>query len=316
MASPQARKPKRPQAPRQQPAASSGAKRWLPLVAGAAIVVVAVVAVVAFAVPRSTSTDTKTISASAAAGLPDTSDYHSLLVAPNSPNTLLLGTHQGIYRSTDAGRHWAGYRLGGQDAMSLARPDPGGPVWMAGHDVFAKSTDGGDNWQSLAPSSFPSLDLHAFAADPRNSTTVYAAVAGQGLYRSDDGAATFERVSAEVGGSVMALALTAGGRILAGDMQRGLLMSADAGKTWKQVLDAQLAGLAISLSSPKRILAAGPGIFRSLDGGTHWSQVARLDAGVGAIAWSPSDPRFAYAVGFDRVLYRSRDGGASWAPVV
>ena len=311
MATTKARKPQRPQAPRAKPPAPNTRKRWLPLVTGAVIVVVAVAA---FAVQRSTSTSTPTSSSSS--GLPSTSDYHSLLVAPNDPNTLLLGTHQGIYRSTDAGGHWAGYRLGGQDAMSLARPGRGGPIWMAGHDVFAKSTDGGESWLPLRPASLPSLDLHAFAADPRTPTTVYAAVAGQGLYRSADGAATFEQISAEVGGSVMALAVTARGRILAGDMQRGLLASTDVGKTWEQVLDAQLAGLAISPSNPQRILAAGPGIFRSSDGGAHWSQVARLGAGVGPIAWSPSNPRLAYAVGFDRVLYRSIDGGANWAPVV
>lgn len=311
MAPTKARKPKGPQAPRPAPAAPNTRKRWLPLVAGALFVVVAVVA---FAIQRSNSTSTPTTSSGS--GLPNTSDYHSLLVAPNDPGTLLLGTHQGIYRSTDGGRHWSGYRLGGQDAMSLARPSRGGTMWMAGHDVFAKSTDGGDNWQPLQPASLPSLDLHAFAADLHNLKTVYAAVAGRGLYRSADGAATFAQVSAEVGGSVMALAVTARGRILAGDMQRGLIASNDAGKTWEQVLDAQLAGLSINPSNPQRILAAGPGIFRSVDGGAHWSQVMRLDAGVGPVAWSPSNPRLAYAVGFDRVLYRSIDGGANWAPVV
>jgi len=36
-------------------------------------------------------------------GLPAASDYHSLLVDPDDPNDLLLGTHDGLYRSTDGG---------------------------------------------------------------------------------------------------------------------------------------------------------------------------------------------------------------------
>jgi len=40
----------------------------------------------------------------AAAAIPKASDYHSLLVLPSDPNTLLLGTHTGLYRSTDGGR--------------------------------------------------------------------------------------------------------------------------------------------------------------------------------------------------------------------
>jgi photosystem II stability/assembly factor-like uncharacterized protein len=309
MASTKARNPKIPQAPRQKTLASSIQKRWLPYAVGAAVVVVAVVV---FAVQGNTTTGT----APTSAGLPSTSDYHSLLVAADDPNALLLGTHQGIYRSADGGRHWAAYRLGGQDAMNLARPISNGTIWMAGHQVFAKSTDGGNHWQPLQPASLPSLDLHGFAVDPRNPKTVYAAVAGVGLYRSDDSAVTFKQVSLDVGGNVMALGVTPRGEILAGDMQRGLLASRDRGKTWKKVLNAQLAGLAINPSNPQQILAAGPGIFRSVDGGSHWAQVARIAAGAGPVTWSVSNPRLAFAVGFDRVLYRSTDSGAHWAPVV
>lgn len=43
---------------------------------------------------------------SASAGLPDTPDYHSLLVDPNDPQKLVLGTHGGLYASSDGGRHW------------------------------------------------------------------------------------------------------------------------------------------------------------------------------------------------------------------
>jgi photosystem II stability/assembly factor-like uncharacterized protein len=283
-------------------------KRWLPYAVGAAVVVTAVAVLVA---QRNATTG----SAPTSAGLPSTSDYHSLLVAQSDPDSLLLGTHQGIYRSADGGRHWRTYRLDGQDAMNLARPSGNGTIWMAGHQVFSKSTDGGDHWQALRPASLPSLDLHGFAVDPRNPMTVYAAVAGVGLYRSDDGAVTFKQVSVNVGGSVMALGVTPRGEILAGDMQRGLLASRDSGKTWTTVLNAELAGLAINPSNPQQILATGPGIFRSTDSGNHWARVARIDAGAGPVAWSPSNPRIAFAVGFDRVLYRSTDGGASWAPV-
>ena len=249
------------------------------------------------------------------AGLPNTPDYHSLLVSPSDPDELFLGTHQGIYRSTDAGRHWASYALTGKDAMSLARP-PGQTVWTAGHNVFAKSRDGGKSWQSFAPESLPSLDIHAFAVDPRNPTTLYAAIAGKGLFRSLDGSGTFAQVSGEVGGAVMSLAVKPTGEVLAGDMQRGLVASRNGGQSWRTVLDAAVLGLAVNPRDSQLILAAGgPGVFRSNDGGSHWSQQLALERGCGPIAWAPSDPRRAYAVGFDRILYRSSDGGTTWAPV-
>lgn len=199
--------------------------------------------------------------------------------------------------------------------MTLARPGGSGTIWLAGHDVFARSDDGGARWRALNPRSLPSLDLHGFAVDPRKRSNLYAAVAGTGLFRSTNSGATFTQVSTAVGGMVMALAVTPTGEILAGDMQRGLLASRDGGRTWRRVLKAQLAGIAVNLRQPRTVLATGPGILRSTDGGAHWSRVARIDAGAGPVAWSLSDPRIAYAVGFDRVLYTTMDGGANWAAV-
>lgn len=249
-----------------------------------------------------------------AGGLPETSDYHSLLVSASNPDDLRLGTHQGIYRSTDGGRSWRAEALAGQDAMNLARASGNAAVWMAGHNVFAKSTDGGDTWQPLSPPTLPSLDLHGFAVDPRKPSILYAAVAGVGLFRSINAGESFAPVS-RVGGAVMALAVTSSGRVLAGDMDRGLLGSSDGGRTWREVLNVRLMGLAINPDRPDVILAAGPGILRSVDGGRHWAQTLELPDGAGPVAWSPSNPDVAFVVGFDRQLYRTADGGVTWKAV-
>lgn len=295
--------------PIQQPEPRSAAQRpWWQYAAAAgglaAVVVVVVLALTVFG---------RGGGESSAAGLPHTPDYHSLLVSPTDPERLTLGTHNGLYVSSDGGRHWRFAALSGDDAMSLARPT-GKTVWLAGHQVFKRSRDGGATWNDVRPSGLPGLDIHGFAVDPRDPSTLYAAIAGQGLYRSRDGGGSFVLVSRSVGGSVMALAVTPDGRILAGDMQRGLLASRD-GKRWVQTLRAQLMGLAINPSNPSRLLATGAGIALSTDGGRSWRSVLDLAAGAGPVAWSTSNPRLAYAVGFDRVLYRSGDGGESWQPV-
>lgn len=250
----------------------------------------------------------------ASAGLPNTPDYHSLLVSPSNPRKLVLGTHYGLYGSSDGGRHWRFDALSGDDAMNLARP-PGETVWLAGHLVFKKSSDGGRTWSDVRPSGLPSLDIHGFAVDPRNPGTLYAAVAGQGLYRSRDGGRSFSLASKQVGGSVMALAVLPDERVLAGDMQRGLLESRDGGRAWRQRLRVQLMGLAVNPSNPRRILATGQGIALSTDGGLNWRSVLDLREGAGPVSWSPSNPKLAYVVGFDHSLYRSTDGGASWQSV-
>ena len=276
----------------------------------AATLIAAVIGAVAAVVATQGDGGGSTVSA----GLPNTPDYHSLLVNPTNPRKLVLGTHVGLYVSSDGGSHWRFDALSGHDAMNLARPD-GDTIWLAGHEVFKKSSDRGATWRDVHPAGLPSLDIHGFAVDPRNPNTLYAAVAGQGLYRSRDGGRSFSLASDQVGGNVMALAVLPDRRILAGDMQRGLLESSDGGANWKRTLREQLMGLAVNPSDPKRLLAAGPGIALSTDGGRSWRSVLDLADGVGPVAWSQSDPNLAYAVAFNRTLYRSLDRGKSWGAV-
>ena len=248
-------------------------------------------------------------------GLPRTPDYHSLLVDTRQSDRLTLGTHDGLFRSTDGGRTWARAELRGDDAMNLARAG-GSTLWAAGHNVLARSTDGGATWAGMHPTGLPSLDVHGFAVDPARALTVYAAVAGQGLYRSTDGGRTFALRSRDVGPGVMALAVLTDGRVLAGDLQRQeIVESRDGGTTWKAVVGASIMGLAVEPSGGSRILAAGPGVLLSKNGGKTWRQVLQIERGAGPIAWAPADPRRAYVVGFDRVLYTTEDAGATWHAV-
>jgi photosystem II stability/assembly factor-like uncharacterized protein len=281
------------------------------LAAVAAALIALVAVAVGVAVTRGSGDEQQ---APAAGGLPETSDYHSLLVSPTNPNELVLGTHQGLYRSTDSGRSWEFAGLGGKDAMNLAQP-AGSTVWTAGHNVLAKSTDGGRAWADVRPDGLPGLDVHGFAVDPKKPNVLYGAVANQGLYRSTDGGGSFALVSREVGPAVMALAITRDGRILAGDMQQGLLESADGGRRWTARLRAGVMGIAINPRDPQRLLATEKGIFLSRDGGRSWEQMLSFPEGMGPVAWSPRQRNVAYVVGYTRTLYKTSDGGESWQPV-
>jgi photosystem II stability/assembly factor-like uncharacterized protein len=247
-------------------------------------------------------------------GLPHTPDYHALLVSPNDARHIVLGTHAGLYESSDGGRRWRTGELAGEDAMNLVRTGTG-TVWAAGHNVLFRSTDDGRSWAEARPSGLPGLDLHGFAADPRDAGTLYAAVAGEGLYRSTDGGLTFELVSEDVGPNVFGLAITPAGRILAADPKRGVYASDDGGRTWTVVLKEPAIGVAVSPSRPRSVLATGSGIFLSGDGGTRWRRVFTVEGGAGPVAWAPSDPRVAYAIGGERLLFRSTDAGRSWRAV-
>ncbi|HEY4621129.1 MAG TPA: YCF48-related protein [Gaiellaceae bacterium] len=249
-----------------------------------------------------------------ATGLPHTPDYHALLVSPTDARRIVLGTHAGLYESSDGGRTWRPGQLAGNDAMNLVRTGSG-VEWAAGHNVLFQSADGGGTWEEVRPDRLPGLDLHGFAVDSSDGKTLYAAVAGEGLYRSTDGGRTFSLVSKDVGGSVFGLAVLPTGRILAADSDRGVLASDDGGQSWDTVLRAPIVGLAVNPAEPSVVLAAGAAVHLSRDGGRTWRKVFVLAQGGGPVTWAPSAPKVAYLIGYDRVLYRTESGGRSWRAV-
>ena len=274
-----------------------------------------VAALGAFLAAREQATGGGEAVAPPARGLPHTPDYHSLLVDADDPDGLLLGTHVGVYRSTDGGATWRFLALEGRDAMHFAR-DEDGKLWVAGHHVLATSTDGGRTWRDLEPEGLPHLDIHGFAVDQVNPF-VYAAVAGEGLYRSNDGGKTFRLISRDIGPDVYALVVTRTGEVWAADGEAGVLLNSDGdGREWTDALEMPTAGLATNWEGrPRRILAAGTDLRLLTYPKGEWETVLEVEEGLGPVAFAPSEPAVAYAVGFDRALYRSGDGGRTWDAV-
>ena len=241
--------------------------------------------------------------------LPKVSDYHALLISPVNPQVILLGTHNGVYRTDDGGKTWRASGLQGQDAMNLVRV--GKTVFLAGHNIFGASTDGGKSWRTWPPKGLPSLDVHGLAADPRNGD-LYAQIAGTGLYRSSDGGQTFKLFSKQLNGGMMPLTITRTGSFVVGDMSRGIFVSKN-GRRWLNTARGMVMGVAANPVNSK-ILAVGGGIIISTNG-ANWKLANRSRVMFGAVAWSPSRANEAYAAAADGSLWHSVTGGAHWSRV-
>lgn len=117
--------------------------------------------------------------------------------------------------------------------------------------------------------------------------------------------------------------------------KRDLLMSRDAGRSWKSlsnVLPSQMSALAVNPNNVQEMYAGaeGMGLYKSTDGGEHWSAInsgIELTPGARttttAIAIDPSNSNVIYIargiwLGTTRVefkplgMYYSRDGGRTW----
>ena len=145
------------------------------------------------------------------------------------------------------------------------------------------------------------------------------------------------------GGRVLAVAGVVGQpqHFYFGAVNGGVWETQDAGRTWQPIFDDQPVGsigaIAVAPSDPKVIyvgsgeadmrsdIAQGDGMYRSGDGGKHWTKIGLSDSQqIGKILVDPRDSNteFVAALGHpygpnaQRGVFRSRDGGAHWERVL
>jgi photosystem II stability/assembly factor-like uncharacterized protein len=246
----------------------------------------------------------------------DAPDVHSLLIDPSDPQRVLFGSHLGTMESRDGGFTWEVGSLRGADAMMMSvSQNDAAALYVAGHDVFLMSRDRGETWARVEHN-LPGTDLHAFAQDPVNPQRLYAYVAGDRIYASTDGGATWAALPSQP--SNQPLALASNGTTLFAATPTGIETSSTTGDDfeWTQLASQPNAGamsLAISATNPELIYAGTPsGVAKSDDLGRTWESLGPHNVPALALAVAPSDP--------DRVLfvtplgdvYRSDDGGDTW----
>jgi photosystem II stability/assembly factor-like uncharacterized protein len=239
---------------------------------------------------------------------------------PSEPNVFYIGAVDGgVWKTDDYGRTWHPIfnhePTGSIGALFVAPSDPNivyaasgeglhRPDLSVGNGIY-KSTDAGKTWVHLGLRD--GQQIPELAVDPHNPNRVFAAVAGH-PYGPNEG--------------------------------RGIFRSTDGGQTWEKVLykDEYTGGddVLIDPSNPQIVYATmwqaqegpwengsweGPngGIFKSTDGGSRWTKLTNglpADTNQAHIAISLSNSQILFAsVAFGRSvqLYKSEDGGQSWA---
>ena len=168
-----------------------------------------------------------------ALGLDQTQVIGKIWVHPSDANTVLVGAvghffgpnaERGVFRSTDGGKSWSHVlKINDDTGVVDITADPANPdvlfaaAWQArqypwqsyftqvsgpGSGLY-KSTDGGKSWSRMQPQGWPAGDLGRISLAPVRTATglrLYATISvpqAGGLYRSDDGGASWQRVNAE-----------------------------------------------------------------------------------------------------------------------
>ncbi len=242
----------------------------------------------------------------------------------SSPMVFYFGACAGgVWKTTDGGAYWQNisdgyFKTAAVGAIAVSESDPNviyagmGETAIRGDvshgDGVYKSTDGGKTWSHLG------LDDTRYIArvriHPQNPDWVYVAALGhvygpnamRGVYRSQDGGASWERVlfRSENAGAIDLCMDPTNPRILyaalwqtrrtpwdlsSGGPDSGLYKSTDGGDTWTELTQNPgmpsglrgKAGIAVSPAMPERVWAImeaeDGGLFRSDDGGETWKNI-------------------------------------------
>ena len=121
---------------------------------------------------------------------------NSVVTDPVRPGTVYAGTTNGLFRTTDGGGSWQRIEKGLADNyISVLAIDPTNPaiLYAGTRKGVHKTTDSGDSWME-ATKGLTTLNIRALALSPLNPQTVFAGTNGSGLFRSIDGAQTWQHV--------------------------------------------------------------------------------------------------------------------------
>jgi photosystem II stability/assembly factor-like uncharacterized protein len=249
----------------------------------------------------------------------------SLLADPSQPATVIAGTSDGFYRSTDHGATWHPVPGADDRTYSLSAGNFGNiaTLYSASRSSgILASTNHGASWSRL-DQNLADVNPEAFALD--SSTGVAYATnhteGSAGVERSVNAGVTWSSATNGYAAQyVPAVAFDpqSSKNVLAATYGNGIFRSADAGGTWARTsVPAYFLALLFDRLNPSVAYAVGNvGVLKSVNGGQSWDLI---NNGLGAFpefqALAQSGTGSVLLTGdHTGALYRSTDGGGSWHP--
>jgi photosystem II stability/assembly factor-like uncharacterized protein len=258
----------------------------------------------------------------------------------------------GVHRSSDGGRSWRQVLSGVAYSVAMHPDDPNQVYAGLEPANVMRTTDGGRHWSQFGDlKTLPESEHWTFPHPPHlahvralalaldRPDTVYAGIEVGGFVRTDDAGRHWVAVSEGLHPDIHGLALHPDGQHIYAATGDGFHRSANRGDSWERSsrgIDRQYArAVTTFMEQPEVLLLSGApdppsawqrpgqarmGIYRSDNGGTHWSPVAKglpdpLEGEVDRFAHHPGRPgRVWFGTGTGNV-FESVDFGNSWGQI-
>lgn len=172
--------------------------------------------------------------------------YQEIVIDPSNPE-IVYAVPGGIVKSADGGKTWQNKSNGifidfetNVLCLVLDPVDPNvlyaGTGGFHGGDLY-KTTDGGENWFSIASNDTIPESKTAITVDPSNHNTVYVGISAGLLFRSTDAGGSWTQIDlGVVGRRIFDICVdwTDSQQILVGLNLIGIWKSDDGGNTWQE----------------------------------------------------------------------------------
>lgn len=211
-----------------------------------------------------------------------------IIIHPEDKRKIFIATPYGVFKSIDAGWNWEEKNRGIRpeetgttsstfvSSILIDRKNPR-RILIGTENGIYESLNEGEQWKELA---LIGIGIRTIVQSPHNPDVILAGTEDNGIFRSNDGGRTWEKVNIGLKGlTIYTIAFdpTNSKIIYAGGYKTGVCRSNDEGKSW----------------------------FCSEEGLNGFNSIH-------SIAVHPENPNFIVAGTIDGGVYISRDGGKTW----
>ena len=248
----------------------------------------------------------------------------ALAVSPQNPQTLFVGTPNGLFHSSDRGKTWIQLHDGLKDddirALVISPEDPQKIYAGTSQGVFL-SENGGLNWTDWfeESSGLRFTDINDLVMHPENPEILFAATPGGLFISRDEGdtwESTFEGDQHQDSANILFIRFSSKFKSIYLGTASGILKSLDEGQTWIrkwQGLMPEPQDLLSIDTEPEFIyIATRQGLFKSFNQGITWIEDETFHSQpVQLLTPDPVNSTHIYLADSNG-LYFSKDGGDNW----
>lgn len=261
---------------------------------------------------------------------------NSLSFDTSNPDTLYIGSSQGLYKSENGADTWRYILSGISVANVVVDPYQSSIIYAAGlvgpNGKIIKSLDGGISWVDIFTEPSKNNTVTSLAINPGNPSVVLAGFTTGEIIRSVDGGHTWQAVH-DFSDRIMEIKFGTYGSAYALTFIKGLQKSTDQGTNWtpitksltndnffsqNQAVSSVTAFYDLALDKRQAgvlYLGTQQGLFRTVNDGASWSVISlpqkNASLRVSAASVNPNNSNnILAAVG--SIMLKSTNGGVSW----